>query len=59
MDDRLVFIRGDVFEDSDFESDVQDDSPHPTQHTTDDWSATGDDVDIGASCDAIATAIVP
>jgi len=46
VDDRLVFIRGDVFEDSDFESDVQDDSPHPTQHTTDDWSATGDDVDI-------------
>jgi hypothetical protein len=41
-----------------FESDVQDDSPHPTQITTDDGSAFVDDMDMGALRDAIATTMV-
>lgn len=49
------FIRNDALEDADFESDVQDASPHQTQSTTDD---TGDDVDMGALRDAIVTAMI-
>ena len=49
------FIRECDLEDPHFEEDVEDDSPHPTY---DDDGGTGDDVDMNAFRDAIATAMV-
>ena len=51
------FIRECDLEDPDFESNVQDDSPRPTYDNTDD-GGTGDDVDMNAFRDAIATAMI-
>ena len=48
------FIRECDLEDPHFE---EDDSPHPTYDNTDD-GGTGDDVDMNAFCDAIATAMI-
>jgi len=49
------FIRECDLEDPHFEEDVEDDSHHPTY---DDDGGTGDDVDMNAFRDAIATAMV-
>ena len=53
------FIREADLEDPDFESNVQDDSPRPTYDNTDDGGGgIGDDVDMNAFRDAIATTMV-
>ncbi|XP_039807290.1 uncharacterized protein LOC120671112 [Panicum virgatum] len=51
------FIRECDLEDPHFQEDVEDDSPHPTYDNKDD-GGTGDDVDMNAFRDAIATAMV-
>ena len=51
------FIRECDLEDPHFEEDVEDDSPRPIYDNTDD-GGIGDDVDMNAFRDAIATAMI-
>ena len=51
------FIRECDLEDPHFEEDVEDDSPHLIYDNTND-DCTGDDVDMNAFHDAIATAMI-
>ena len=52
------FIRECDLEDPHFKEDIEDDSPCPTYDNTDDGGGIGDDVDMNAFRDAIATAMV-